>query len=98
MKTKTKKEMEEMPKDNSQHKTKDKQILSGKVPALCDCADKSQFNLSEKEDFNSDVGDFYHPSDVKEFIRRLKKELSHHNWYDWQIEGLINSLAGDKLT
>ncbi len=62
----------------------------------------TEFNLSDKEDFNSEMGDFYHPKDIKEFIRRLKEELTNINYIVDENDRaitiqLIDKLSGAKL-
>lgn len=60
-----------------------------------------EFNLSEKI-FVADSDEVIHIIDVKEFIRRLKNEITHQ--FDWDkdindlvVRAIIDELAGEKL-
>lgn len=75
-----------------------------------------KFNLSDKREDKSNclkcerewkcVEGFYNETDVKEFIKLLKKKIKPHNCiseeFDWNISAVdllkeINELAGEKL-
>ena len=73
--------------------------------------ESKEFNLSEKiREANcfSETTDVIHIYDVKEFIKRLKKELKRDYWTHYKrysvkgqaywIDFIVNKLAGDKLT
>jgi hypothetical protein len=68
---------------------------------------KEEFNLSAKEktkikgtDWSELEFTFYLEDDVKEFIRRLKKEFGEmliNTSYLWKSAEIIDKLAGEKL-
>jgi len=66
---------------------------------------ENEFKLSEKLHKSKSVwGSWYHPADVKEFIRRLKEELSNPRMFDdapiavaENVAEKINNLAGKEL-
>lgn len=60
---------------------------------------KEEFNLSEKINAfsqESDTRELLIVNDVKEFIKRLKDELSIDGWRE-NYEAIIDKLAGEKL-
>ena len=65
---------------------------------------EKEFNLSNLKEEMYAGGNFYHQEDVKEFIKRLKEELSNPRMVDDHplavvqlIEEKINKLAGKDL-
>lgn len=65
---------------------------------------EKEFNLSEKRIFaKNDLCEnkiyFYFESDIKEFIRLLKKKVhEHYGYIDLDsFDKIINKLSGDKL-